>query len=105
MLSSRLLGRRTALASSRLMIGLPLFTLCLSWTHGFAQAGKTELFGTITDPSKLPVPNARVQAQAMALGQRITYLDEGEVKKRAEDPDPYGRAWDLWKRQAAEGGR
>jgi ribulose-5-phosphate 4-epimerase/fuculose-1-phosphate aldolase len=48
--------------------------------------------------------NARVQAQAMAMGQRVTYLDEGEVKKRSEDPDPYGRAWDLWKRQAATQG-
>jgi hypothetical protein len=45
--------------------------------------------------------NARVQAQAMAMGQRVTYLDEGEVKKRSEDPDPYGRAWELWKHQAA----
>lgn len=45
--------------------------------------------------------NARVQAQAMGMGQRVIYLDEGEVKKRSEDPDPYGRAWDLWKRQAA----
>jgi len=49
--------------------------------------------------------NARVQAQAMAMGQRVTYLDEGEVKKRAEDPDPYGRAWDLWKHQANQSGR
>jgi ribulose-5-phosphate 4-epimerase/fuculose-1-phosphate aldolase len=48
--------------------------------------------------------NARVQAQAMAMGQRVTYLDEGEVKKRADDPDPYGRAWGLWKRQAATQG-
>ena len=46
--------------------------------------------------------NARVQAQAMAMGQRVTYLDDGEVKKRSEDPDPYGRAWDLWKRQALQ---
>ena len=49
--------------------------------------------------------NARVQAQAMAMGQRVTYLDEGEVKKRSADPDPYGRAWDLWKRQATQGNR
>ncbi len=34
----------------------------------------------------------RVQAQAMTMGQRVAYLDEGEVKKRSEDPDPYGRA-------------
>ena len=49
--------------------------------------------------------NAKVQAQAMAMGARITYLDEGEVKKRGEESDPYGRAWDLWKQQAGRGGR
>ena len=47
--------------------------------------------------------NARMQAQAMAMGARITYLDEGEVKKRAGESDPYGRAWDLWKRQVKLG--
>ena len=49
--------------------------------------------------------NARIQAQAMALGERITYLDEGEVKKRTDDPDPYSRAWELWKRQVTQSGR
>jgi ribulose-5-phosphate 4-epimerase/fuculose-1-phosphate aldolase len=47
--------------------------------------------------------NARVQAQAMAMDARVTYLDEGEVKKRASESDPYGRAWDLWKRQVTQG--
>jgi ribulose-5-phosphate 4-epimerase/fuculose-1-phosphate aldolase len=71
--------------------------------HGAVIVGKS-IIESVARSVYLEV-NARVQAQAMALGQRITYLDEGEVKKRAEDPDPYGRAWDLWKRQAAEGGR
>ncbi len=71
--------------------------------HGAVIVGKS-IIEAVARSVYLEV-NARVQSQAMALGQRITYLDEGEVKKRAEDPDPYGRAWDLWKHQAAQGAR
>jgi len=71
--------------------------------HGAVIVGKS-VIEAVARSVYLEV-NARVQAQAMAMGARATYLDEGEVKKRAEDPDPYGRAWDLWKRQAAQGGR
>ncbi len=67
--------------------------------HGAVIVGKS-LLEAVARSVYLEV-NARVQLQAMALGQRITYLDDGEVKKRSEDPDPYGRAWELWKRQAA----
>jgi ribulose-5-phosphate 4-epimerase/fuculose-1-phosphate aldolase len=44
--------------------------------------------------------NARLQAQAMALGGEITYLDAGEVE-RLGAPSWYDRAWELWKRKAA----
>ena len=71
--------------------------------HGAVIVGKS-IIEAVARSVYLEV-NARVQAQAMAMGQRITYLDEGEVKKRADDPDPYGRAWDLWKHQAASSGR
>ena len=71
--------------------------------HGAVIVGKS-IIETVARSVYLEV-NARVQAQAMAMGQRISYLNEGEVKKRIEDPDPYGRAWDLWKRQVAQGGR
>ena len=69
--------------------------------HGAVIVGKS-IIESVARSVYLEV-NARVQAQAMAMGQRVTYLDEGEVKKRSEDPDPYGRAWDLWKRQALQG--
>jgi len=71
--------------------------------HGAVIVGKS-VIETVARSVYLEV-NARVQAQAMAMGARATYLDEGEVKKRAEDPDPYGRAWDLWKRQSAQANR
>jgi HCOMODA/2-hydroxy-3-carboxy-muconic semialdehyde decarboxylase len=45
--------------------------------------------------------NARAQAQAVALGGRITYVEADEAKMRMGDPNEYSRAWDLWKRKAA----
>jgi ribulose-5-phosphate 4-epimerase/fuculose-1-phosphate aldolase len=71
--------------------------------HGAVIVGKS-VIEAVARSVYLEV-NARVQAQAMSMGARATYLDEGEVRKRAEDADPYGRAWDLWKRQAAQGVR
>jgi ribulose-5-phosphate 4-epimerase/fuculose-1-phosphate aldolase len=44
--------------------------------------------------------NARVQAQALALGGPITYIDPEEAKKYAAS-DNYSRAWELWKKKAA----
>jgi HCOMODA/2-hydroxy-3-carboxy-muconic semialdehyde decarboxylase len=70
--------------------------------HGAVIVGKS-IIESVARSVYLEV-NARVQAQAMAMGQRVTYLDEGEVKKRSEDPDPYGRAWDLWKHQVTTQG-
>ena len=57
-LRSRALPRRL-----RLILSLSMLTLLLSGAHCFGQAGRTELFGSITDPSNLPVPNARVMAE------------------------------------------
>jgi ribulose-5-phosphate 4-epimerase/fuculose-1-phosphate aldolase len=47
--------------------------------------------------------NARVQAQAIALGGPVTYLEveEGERANKALD-QIHLRAWDLWKRTASE---
>src|SRR5215470_10289820 len=42
--------------------------------------------------------NAHLQAQAIALGGPITYLDP--EKGRGADPGGYQRAWELWKRKA-----
>ena len=43
--------------------------------------------------------NAKLQAQAMTLGDKVTYLDPEEVRKMVLIQD-YRRAWDLWKRKA-----
>jgi HCOMODA/2-hydroxy-3-carboxy-muconic semialdehyde decarboxylase len=41
--------------------------------------------------------NARIQAQAMAMGAPIDYLSPEEVAKRAQ-ADEYDRPWQQWKR-------
>jgi HCOMODA/2-hydroxy-3-carboxy-muconic semialdehyde decarboxylase len=41
--------------------------------------------------------NAKLQAQALALDPKITYLTPEEA--RLADLGDYSRAWDLWKRQ------
>lgn len=43
--------------------------------------------------------SARLQMQAMALSDRITYLDEGEVKASVPVQD-YKRAWPMWREKA-----
>lgn len=42
--------------------------------------------------------NAQLQAQAMALGGKITFLDPEEGKKTTLDE--YRRGWEMWKRKA-----
>jgi ribulose-5-phosphate 4-epimerase/fuculose-1-phosphate aldolase len=42
--------------------------------------------------------NAQLQAQAIALGGPVTYLDPEEGRKA--DLVGYQRAWELWKREA-----
>ena len=43
--------------------------------------------------------NARIQAQAIALGGPITEISAEEAKKYAAS-DNYSRAWELWKKKA-----
>jgi ribulose-5-phosphate 4-epimerase/fuculose-1-phosphate aldolase len=42
--------------------------------------------------------NARLQAQAVALGGRVTYLDPQEARLYMASNN-YDRAWELWKKQ------
>ena len=49
---------------------LSLSGLMLISTHGFAQAARAELFGTIQDPTGLPVPKAKVEAEDQATMAR-----------------------------------
>jgi ribulose-5-phosphate 4-epimerase/fuculose-1-phosphate aldolase len=45
--------------------------------------------------------NARLQAQALALGGTVTYLDPEEARRaEASITGTIGRPWELWKRKA-----
>jgi HCOMODA/2-hydroxy-3-carboxy-muconic semialdehyde decarboxylase len=44
--------------------------------------------------------NARLQAEAIALGGRVTYLDSEEARRWDAANGTYDRAWELWKRKA-----
>ena len=47
--------------------------------------------------------NARLQAQAIALGTPVTYLEAEESQKMSTVIEQiHGRAWDLWKRAAMD---
>jgi HCOMODA/2-hydroxy-3-carboxy-muconic semialdehyde decarboxylase len=65
--------------------------------HGAVIVGDT--IPTTVGRSVYLEVNARLQAQAMALGGPITYLDAEEARLYYATPDPYGRAWELWKRK------
>lgn len=65
--------------------------------HGAVIVGST--IPTAVGRSVYLELNARLQAQAIALGGKVTYLDPEEARRLA--PDSYERAWELWKRKAA----
>ena len=48
------------------------------------------------------VMNAQLQAQAMAIGGPINFLDleEARISAESRDRDKFQRAWELWKRKA-----
>jgi len=49
-----------------------LLALLFASTLCFGQAGRAELFGVIQDPSRLPVPNAKVEAEDQATMARYS---------------------------------
>jgi HCOMODA/2-hydroxy-3-carboxy-muconic semialdehyde decarboxylase len=44
--------------------------------------------------------NARLQAEAIALEGKVTYLDSEEARRWDAANGTYDRAWELWKRKA-----
>ncbi len=67
--------------------------------HGAAIVGDS--LPTVVGRSVYLEVNARVQAQAMAIGNgKITYLTPEEARKYLA-PSNYDRAWDLWKKEVS----
>ena len=53
-----------------------VLVLLLASAACFGQAGRAQLFGTILDPSNLPVPNAKVQAEDQATMVRYSAISD-----------------------------
>jgi len=64
--------------------------------HGAAVVGDSLM--QVVGRSYFMLVNARMQAQAMAMGGEINYLSPEEILKTADNN--YDRAWELWKRKA-----
>ena len=82
-------------------------TVALMRGHGAAIVGTT-LPDAVSNAIFLDV-NARVQAQAIALGGRISYLTSQDLAPGAPNPQPpsppgtpgyYPRSWGIWKQKA-----
>src|ERR1044072_9133962 len=58
-------------------VGLAIFVGLVHGNFCLGQAGKTELFGTILDPSNLPVPGARVEAEKQATSAKFVATSDG----------------------------
>jgi ribulose-5-phosphate 4-epimerase/fuculose-1-phosphate aldolase len=66
--------------------------------HGAVIVGHT--IPTVVGRSIYLDVNARLQAEAIALGGKITYLDPEEARRWDAANGTYDRAWELWKRKA-----
>ena len=102
--------RRTA-GMTDLLVKTPQLGVALAQTLGDRPAILMRGHGTVVAGLSLShmvgrsvylAMNARLQAQAMALGGPISYLDPEEARLSAEsrDRDKFQRAWELWKRKA-----
>src|SRR5262245_64019374 len=67
--------------------------------HGAVVVGGT--ISTVVGRSIYLDLNARLQAQAMALGGKVTYLEPEEARLYVAS-DNYERAWELWKRKVSK---
>jgi hypothetical protein len=78
-------SRRTRAFRNRRVVFImimPVLALFFWGTCCFSQAGKTELFGTITDPSNRTVPKAKVKAEEQATSTKFeaTSDERGEYR-------------------------
>jgi HCOMODA/2-hydroxy-3-carboxy-muconic semialdehyde decarboxylase len=91
-----------------MLVKTPALGAALARTLGDKPAALMRGHGAVVVGDSLPQAvgrsyylqmDAKLQAQAMALGGDITYLDAGEAAK-TEGFGGYERAWDLWKSKA-----
>jgi ribulose-5-phosphate 4-epimerase/fuculose-1-phosphate aldolase len=100
---------RDVAGTTDLLVKTPDLGKALARTLGDKPAALMRGHGAVVVGESLPMAvgrsiylqmNARLQAQAIALGGPVKYLDAGEVEQ-LRGLDNYDRAWELWKRQVA----
>ena len=100
---------RDAAGDTDMLIRTPALGAALAKTLGDKPAALMRGHGAAVVGDSLPQVvgrcyfmqvNARMQAQAMALGREINYLSTEESRKT--EANTYDRAWDLWKRKAMQ---
>jgi len=96
---------RTAGGMTNMLVSTPELGRALARTLGDKPAALMRGHGAVVVGGSIPESvgrsiylqmNARLQAQAIALGGEITYLDPDEVRK-VGGLGGYDRAWQLWK--------
>jgi len=99
---------RKVAGDTDMLVKTPALGAALARTLGDKPAALMRGHGAVVVGDSLPQAvgrsyylqmDAKLQAQAMALGGDITYLDAGEAA-RTEGFGGYERAWDLWKSKA-----
>jgi len=99
---------REAGGMTDMLVKTPELGRALAHTLGDKPAALMRGHGAVVVGESVPVAvarsiylqmDARLQAQAIALGGEITYLDPEEVRKLG-GLGGYDRAWELWKRKA-----
>jgi len=99
---------RKVAGDTDMLVKTPALGVALARTLGDKPAALMRGHGAVVVGDSLPQVvgrsyylqmDAKLQAQAMALGGDITYLDAAEAAK-TEAFGGYERAWDLWKRKA-----
>jgi ribulose-5-phosphate 4-epimerase/fuculose-1-phosphate aldolase len=99
---------RQSAGMTNMLIGDGRLGLALARTLGQKPAALMRGHGAVVVGDTIPTAvgrsvyldlNARLQAQAMALGGTVTYLDSEEARLYMADGNNYDRAWELWKRK------
>ncbi|MEO8007233.1 MAG: class II aldolase/adducin family protein [Betaproteobacteria bacterium] len=99
---------RNVAGDTDMLVKTPELGAALARTLGDKPAALMRGHGAVVVGDSLPQAvgrsyylqmDAKLQAQAMALGGDITYLNSEEARN-AEGYGGYERAWDLWKRKA-----
>ena len=101
---------RKVAGTTNMLVSTPALGKALAQTLGSASVALMRGHGMVIAAATLPLAvyrtiytaiDANLEAEAIALGGPVTYLDEDEARAADQVLDQiHLRAWDLWKREA-----